>query len=380
MENNILIYYSIFNIGGAERSTLKLISKLLDKGFKVEVLLITNGGVFQNEIDARAKVSWLRSGDFGNIYRENKGVKKAFYFFLYAITRLEAFFKGIFYRFKRYKAVIIGLHGLSPKFCLKNIKADTYIQFIRNDLKNCDENHKAQNQIKKYGYLINYYVCVSQTALDSFSELFPTLKQKGKKIYNLLQSGVILKKSKEEIENFPKSKESTNILTVCRVQEKSKGVYRMAKVLKELLKLGYNITWYIIGDGVDFNRLKNHLEDLGLQDRMVLLGAKSNPYPYFKVVDLVAVLSYYEGLCGVVNEAKILERPLIATEFSGVREQITDGVNGFVFENSYEAIVKGMVELLDRPAKLNNTAVNCMPKEITDDDYKVEQLIALFKK
>lgn len=380
MENKILIYYSIFNLGGAERSTSKLITKLLNKGYDVEVLLITNGGRFQSQIDSRAKVSWLRSGNYGDKFNSSKNILKIWFLFLYFLIRIEGVIKGFYYRFKSYKVVIIGLHGLSPKFCLKNIKADTYIQFIRNDLKNCDENHKAQNQIKKYGHLINYYVCVSQTALDSFSELFPTLKQKGKKIYNLLQSGVILKKSKEEIENFPKSKESTNILTVCRVQEKSKGVYRMAKVLKELLKLGYNIRWYIIGDGVDFNRLKNHLEDLGLQDRMVLLGAKSNPYPYFKEVDLVAVLSYYEGLCGVVNEAKILERPLIATEFSGVREQITDGVNGFVFENSYGAIVKGMVELLDSPTKLNNTAVNCMPKEITDDDYKVEQLIALFKK
>jgi glycosyltransferase involved in cell wall biosynthesis len=375
---NILIYYSIFNLGGAERSTSKLITKLLDKGFNVEVLLITNGGEFQNEIDARAKVSWLRSGGFGNKYAESKGVKKAFYLFLYAITRLEAFFKGIFYRFKRYKAVIIGLHGLSPKFCLKNIKADTYIQFIRNDLKNCDQNHKAQNQIKKHGHLVDYYACVSQTALDSFLELFPELKQKGKKIYNLLQADVILEKSKKEVDNFFLSQKSINILTVCRIQEKSKGVFRMAKVLKELLNLGYNVTWYIIGDGIDFNAFKNHLEDLKLQDRMILLGAKSNPYPYFKEVDLIAVLSYYEGLCGVVNEAKILERPLIATQFSGVREQVTEGVNGFVFENSYEAILQGMIHLLDNPTNLNKTAVNGMPKEITDDDYKVEQLIALF--
>jgi glycosyltransferase involved in cell wall biosynthesis len=378
MKENILIYYSIFNIGGAERSTLKLITKLLDKGFNVEVLLITNGGEFQNEIDSRAKVNWLRSGNYGDKFKRSKSILKLWFLFLYLLTRIEEVLKGFYYKFKSYKAVIIGLHGLSPKFCLKNIKAETYIQFIRNDLKNCDQNFKAQNQINKYGHLVDYYACVSQTALDSFSELFPSLKQKGKKIYNLLQSNIILDKSKKEISNFLISKESTNILTVCRVQEKSKGVFRMAKVLKELLRLGYNITWYIIGDGVDFDRFKKHIQDLGLQDKMLLLGAKPNPYPYFKEVDLVAVLSYYEGLCGVVNEAKILERPLIATQFSGVREQITDGVNGFIFENSYEAIVKGMVKVLDSPTKLNNTAVNGMPKEITDDDYKVEQLIALF--
>ena len=377
-KKKILIYYSIFNLGGAERSTSKLITKLLDKGFNVEVLLITNGGKFQNEIDYRAKVSWLRSGNYGNLFARSKGLQKGLYFFLYALTRVEEFFKGFFYKFKTYKAVIIGLHGLSPKFCLKNIKADTYIQFIRNDLKNCDQDYKAQNQIKKYGHLIDYYACVSQTALDSYLELFPTLKLKGKKIYNLLQSNLILERSKVQIDDFEISKEDINILTVCRIQEKSKGVFRMAKVLEELLKLGYKITWYVIGDGVDFNRFKKHLKENSLQGRMILLGAKPNPYPYFKKVDLVAVLSYYEGLCGVVNEAKILERPLIATEFSGVREQITEGINGFVFDNSYEAILKGMINLLEDPLKFTKTAINGMPKEITDDDYKVEQLIALF--
>jgi glycosyltransferase involved in cell wall biosynthesis len=340
--------------------------------------LITNGGKFQKEIDTRAKVSWLRSGNYGNKYGKSKGLKKFFYLLLYLATRVEEFFKGFFYRFKTYKAVIIGLHGLSPEFCLKNIKADTYIQFIRNDLKNCDENHKAQNQIKKYGHLINHYVCVSQTALDSFCVLFPTLKLKGKKIYNILQSNVILEKSKDEINDSIWSKETTNILTVCRVQEKSKGIFRMASVLEELLKLGYKITWYVIGDGVDFNSLKKHLKDNSLQDRMILLGAKPNPYPYFKKADLVAVLSYYEGLCGVVNEAKVLERPLIATEFSGIREQITEGVNGFIFDNSYEAILDGIIKLLDYPSKFTKTAINGMSKEITDDNYKMEQLIRLF--
>tara|TARA_R110002051_G_scaffold265495_4_gene325345 strand:+ start:8334 stop:9479 length:1146 start_codon:yes stop_codon:yes gene_type:complete len=377
-KNKILVYYSIFNLGGAERSTLKLITKLLDKEHEVEVLVITNGGKLQSQIDSRAKVSWLRSGDYGSKYTASKGFKKTYYLLLYLLTRLEGFFKGFFYKFKTYKAVIIGLHGLSPKFCLENIKANTYIQFVRNDLKNCDQNFKAQNQINKYGHLIDYYVCVSQTALESFSELYPKLIPKGKKIYNLLESNVILKKSEEALKDTSWSKETINILTVCRIQEKSKGIYRMAKVFKELLAQGYQITWYVIGDGVDFNEFKAYLIENNLQDKMVLLGAKPNPYPYFKRADLVAVLSYYEGLCGVVNEAKILERPLVATEFSGVREQITEGVNGFVFNNSYEAILIGMKKMLDNATKLNKMAINGMPNEITDDNYKVEQLIKLF--
>lgn len=377
-KETILFYYSVFNLGGAERSTSKLITKLLDIGYNVEVLLITNGGDFQNKIDSRAKVNWLRSRNYGDLYSKREGLYKIIYFFLYILTRFESNLKGFFYKFKSYKSVIVGLHGLSPKFCLDNIKADTYIQYIRNDLKKCDKNHKAQNQIKKYGSRITNYICVSQTALDSFKQLFPNLKNKGKKIYNLLEADVIQQKSKEIIIDINWNNSSINVLTVCRIQDKSKGIYRMAKVLTELLSKGYKIKWYVIGDGIDFRKFNKYLIENNLSENMILLGSKLNPYPYFKKADLIAVLSYYEGLCGVVNEAKILERPLIATEFSGIREQITEGVNGFIVDNNYESIIKGMEYVLKNSTLRLNSAINKMPAEIIDDDFKVKQLVDLF--
>jgi glycosyltransferase involved in cell wall biosynthesis len=129
---------------------------------------------------------------------------------------------------------------------------------------------------------------------------------------------------------------------------------------------------------MDFKEFQHYLIDNDMQNDMVLLGQKSNPYPYFKQADLVAVLSYYEGLCGVVNESKILEKPLVATEFSGIKEQIENTVNGFIFENDFESIVEGMKKVLDSTSNLQATAINGMPNEIINDNYKVEQLTALF--
>jgi glycosyltransferase involved in cell wall biosynthesis len=377
-KGKVLIYYSVFRLGGAEKSTAKLITKLLDLGYEVEVLLVSNGGEFQSAIDQRAKVSWLRTWNFGDKYQAAKGLKKYWFAFLYLLTRFEEYIKGISYWSKKYKAVIIGLHGLSPEFCFKNIKADTYLQYIRNDLRNCDENGKAQNQIKIFGKRIDHYVCVSQTALDSFQMLFPDLKEKGVKIYNLLEADRILTKSKVEIYDVNFSKDYLNILTVCRVQNRSKGIYRMANVMERLLKDSFKIKWYIVGDGVDFDQFKAFLKERHLSEHMILLGRRENPYPYFLKADVVAVFSYYEGLCGVVNEAKILERPLLATEFSGVREQIKHGHNGYVFENNEEAIYRGVKELLNKPEEFQKTAINEMPESITSDDYKVRELSLLF--
>jgi glycosyltransferase involved in cell wall biosynthesis len=378
-KQHILVYYSIFNTGGAERSTTKLITKFLDRGHKVDVLLISNGGEFQSVIDKRAEVKWLRSGDFGNSYSKAKDFSKFIYLILYALTRLEQLIKTLFYRFKKYDIVIIGLHGLSPEFCLKHIKANKYIQLIRSDLKLCDAEGKASNNVQNFGNQIDHYICVSQTALDSFKSLFPQQKFKAVKIYNLLEAHVILEKAEQLEDTFALDRFSgTSILTVCRIQEKSKAVFRMADVCEELLSRGHDIRWFVIGDGPDFSKLKEYIFKKGLSDHMILMGQRSNPYPYFKSSDLVAVLSYYEGLCGVVNEAKILERPLIATLFSGVQEQIKTGLNGIVVDNNELSILEGMQSLLSNPELLAKIAVNEMPTSITNDDLKIDQFEKLF--
>jgi glycosyltransferase involved in cell wall biosynthesis len=297
---------------------------------------------------------------------------------------LESKLKALLFKFKRYDVVIIGLHGLSPDFCLKSIKSECYVQFLRNDLSECDDEGKAKRNIQKYGAKINYYIAVSQTAKDSFIELFPNLSHKVKKIYNLIEAETIIEKANkkinsEDVELF--SNEDFIILTVCRIQDKSKALFRMADVFKKLTnEISLKIKWVIIGDGLDIEDLEQHITALDLQDKMMLLGHRNNPYPYFLKTNLVAVLSYYEGLCGVVNEAKVLQRPLIATEFSGIHEQIQHKSNGFVVENNEDSIYNGLKYLLNNRALLDKMSVNNMPQSITNDDYKIEQLESLFAK
>ena len=112
---------------------------------------------------------------------------------------------------------------------------------------------------------------------------------------------------------------------------------------------------------------------------LILLGKKSNPYPFFLQVDLIAVLSYYEGLCGVVNEAKILEKPLIATEFSGINEQINNYVNGIIVQNNHEAIIKEMSSILSNRKFIDKMQLNGLPEEIQNDTLKIKLFKSLLE-
>jgi glycosyltransferase involved in cell wall biosynthesis len=92
----------------------------------------------------------------------------------------------------------------------------------------------------------------------------------------------------------------------------------------------------------------------------------------------VAVLSYYEGLCGVVNEAKVLKKPLIATEFSGIHEQIQHKINGVIVSNNFDAIYTELVSIIKDQILLDQISINGMPESINNDNYKIQQLEALF--
>ena len=114
-----------------------------------------------------------------------------------------------------------------------------------------------------------------------------------------------------------------------------------------------------------------------MEDTMILCGATEDPLPYYEHADLVAILSYYEGLCGVVNEAKILCKPVIATKFSGIDEQITNDVNGIIVENNEQAILESMRQILKQPESLKKYQFNGMPEKLLDNQAKVDEWIHL---
>ena len=94
----------------------------------------------------------------------------------------------------------------------------------------------------------------------------------------------------------------------------------MLDVYKRLTDEGIEFYWFIVGDGPDRDELEKRVREFGLEKRFILMGRKENPFPYYKYADISTTLSYYEGLCGAVNEAKVIGKPVIATQFSGIED------------------------------------------------------------
>jgi glycosyltransferase involved in cell wall biosynthesis len=171
----------------------------------------------------------------------------------YLFHRFVGMVRSLRYLFRQYDAAIVGLHGLSPAFCCRRVRARVRFQIIRNDLSRCDTTGKADRNIREFHDEMDGYLCVAGTVRDSLVEKYPFL------------------------------------------------------------------------------------------------------------------------------EAKVLGKPVIATHFSGVEEQITDGVNGLIVENNEDAIFEGMKRILTDDEFRASLANDNLPQEIMDDDAKVETLRTLIQ-
>ena len=68
-----------------------------------------------------------------------------------------------------------------------------------------------------------------------------------------------------------------------------------------------------------------------------------NIHPYIREADAIVHPSYHEGMSNVLMEASATARPVIASNISGCKEIVEDGVSGILFEpRSLDALTKAL--------------------------------------
>lgn len=112
-------------------------------------------------------------------------------------------------------------------------------------------------------------------------------------------------------------------------------------------RLGVDFKWYIIGYGPD-KEIQEALDKYSMRHRMILLGKKSNPYPYIKACDIYAQPSIYEGKSVTVREAQILCKPAVITDYPTAKSQITSGVDGMIVPIDEVETAAGIAEFIKK--------------------------------
>lgn len=195
-------------------------------------------------------------------------------------------------------------------------------------------------QAKKVYDSVDKLICVSDIARKEMEETF--LVNNAITVNNPNDTKKIRILGEET--NTPEKKAFT-FITAARIEDAQKKYLRLMNALKRLKDDGLSFEYWILGDGVDFQKVKDRAEELSLSN-VHFFGSQSNPYKYIKKADMYVCASYSEGFSMVMMEALILGKPMLSTNVSGAAEMLDNGEYGIIVENSEDGLYEGMKKVL----------------------------------
>lgn len=193
-------------------------------------------------------------------------------------------------------------------------------------------------------------VCVSDSSKEEVVKLLPNYKGKIFTAYNYIDGNKIKEMSNKEIED--KEDDKKVFINISRHLESHKKITRIINSAEKLNKEGYkNFKVWLLGDGEDHAMYRNLINEKHLEDIVILKGNQVNPYKYLAKSDCLIMSSQFEGYGIVIDEARVLEKPIIATDIADAKRILSEGY-GIVCENSEEGIYDAMKDFLNRNYKI----------------------------
>ena len=176
----------------------------------------------------------------------------------------------------------------------------------------------------------NHIVCVSKATRESFLDYYPRLTARTVAIYNLFDAASIKAKALCTIDDKRFDSSEFTIISVGRLN-RVKRFDLIPQIAHKLLEKGAKFRWFILGqpyNDEEENRMKDAINEYGNDDRVVYLGGKDNPYPYFRAANLLVSTSESEACPMIFNEAKLLGLPIVSTDFPSAYEFINEPSEG----------------------------------------------------
>lgn len=270
-----------------------------------------------------------------------------------------------------YDLAISYIEGASAYYTAERVKAKHKAAFIHIDYEN--SGYTAFMDRGCYGYMERIFV-VSNEVGNKFIHMYPEYCDKVRLFRNLLDRDGIRKKAEEGI-GFTDDFNGVRLLTVGRLHYQ-KGYDIAIKALSLLRSKGYNVRWYVIGEGLERRNLEKLIKEYGVEKDFLLLGAKENPYPFIKQADIYVHATRFEGKSIAVEEAQILGKAILASDCTGNREQIISGYDGLLVPLDAEKLADALEQLINNNDLREQYATHVLEKKL-DFPEDLDELLAL---
>lgn len=269
----------------------------------------------------------------------------------------------------------LGISFLTPHYIVPNkLRAKKTIAWIHTDYSFFKFDKKSEIEMwGKYDYIAS----ISEDCTKGFINQFPELREKLIIIKNILHPKFIIDQAQAftvETE-MPKRQNQLRFLSIGRFTHE-KNFDQIPYIAKVLAEKNVNFKWFLIGFGGDEKLIRSKINSAGMQDHVIILGLKKNPYPYIKACDIYIQPSRSEGKAVTVSEAQILEKPVVITKFATSESQLKNGFDGMIVPLEPDACAAGIYNFLNTPKLIKQLIQNCKDSNYGNES-EVEKLYAL---
>ena len=352
MRKKLLFVINTLGCGGAERAMLNLFDALDPKKYEISLFVLTGQGELSHDLPTHVRLLNPDYQDVSVLTDEGRkllmkrvlkaGIGKALFlrrapYLLRNFCSMQKSGKilpdKLCWRLladgaplirKEYDLAVAYLEGGATYYVADYVKAKKKAAFVHIDYSKAGYTRELdQDCYQKFDKIFT----VSDEVKEHFMEAYPEYEKKVSVFHNLINQERI-RQMAEQGSGFDDDFQGYRILTVGRLTQQKR--YDIAIQAMALLKKTYGVSarWYVLGEGELRESLQQQIKDAGVEKEFILLGVKENPFPYYKHCDFYVHATGFEGKSIAIQEAQTLGKPILATDCSGNREQITHDVDG----------------------------------------------------
>lgn len=352
MKKKLIFVTEALWIGGIETALVNLLNRLDYDQYEVDCLLLRDDRTLAPRLPAQCRlltadrerlVSFPRPYRFARLYnlcqptehpsRAHRLLKPAVPLLRWVENRLYIRYLRRCMAAERYDvAVIYSDRAAEP--AVRALRAEQYLMYYH---------HGAMR--RSYHDEIGYrrsrrIIAVSEGIARQLRDFRAPWAEKVIAIPNLVNVEEVRRRSLEATpELLPE--DGFHLVTCGRISPE-KGMDLAAEACAILLRQGMTeLHWWLVGSGPALRDLEAQVRRLGIESHFHILGMRRNPYPYLRRADLYVQPSRFEGHSVTVLEARVLQKPIVAT-FAAAEGQLRQEVDGLLCDTDAEALAKAI--------------------------------------
>lgn len=375
----ILIFSHALELGGAERALIGLLHALDYSKVQVDLFLMRHEGELMGQIPAQVNLlpekphyaslavplkTVLKKGQLGVAFGRFHGKLAARHRDReLGITSGSTIALDYSHKYTRRFMPKVGdgqydlaVSFLTPHyFVAEKVRAKKKIAWIHTDYTKIRVDRESELQMWS---CYDHIASISDAVGACFGEVFPELADRLVKIENILPAAIIRSAAEAECPaDFPRDG-AIRILSIGRYCE-AKNFDNVPDICSRIRMTGLDVKWYLIGFGSDETLIREKIAEAGMEEYVIMLGKRDDPYPYIASCDLYAQPSRYEGNSVTVREAQVLAKPVVIARYPTSASQLEEGVDGFIVPLDNEGCAAGIAALLRDPEKMSAISEAC---------------------